>query len=486
MPISNLHHLDVVDGRFGLTTPADLDALFQALAASPQAGHLVLHVHGGLVGRASGQALAERLLPAYAEAGAWPVFFVWNSGPFTTLIHNLDEVAQEPAFWRLVRRLAQMLAGKLAESALNRGDVLRFESLKDMPADPQGLLDWTRAREPQDAPEELSAQQVQQIEAELQRDPVLKAEAAAIAAELRDPAQVAQEEALRPRGGPPVKASRRTLMSPAVLKKIASESPDPGTRSLSTVLALAKYGAQIAVAVIRRHHHDRDHGLLTTIVEEVARTLYADSIGATVWSLMKGDTADAFNDDPQQHAGSAFVQRLAAWWQPGRRITLVGHSTGALTLAHLLRQADALLPAAARFDLVLLAPACTHAFLHRHLPVLERRVAGFRMFALNDTLETGYWEVPVLYPASLLYMVSGLFEDEEVDMPIVGLQRHFQPRGPYDVPAVRAVSQWIGPRVVWSAHLGGPGLACDSPQHGGFDKNPATVASLQHILRHGF
>jgi len=488
MGISKLHYLDVVDGEFHDTSAADLAALFAAAAASATPDHLVVHFHGGLVPRKDAEATAEGLLPAYEAGGAYPVFFFWNSGVLSVLASNLDEVAQEPSFQRLVRRLAQLLAGKLAESAGTRGLSIETESLKDIPADPQALLDWTREREsrPREAVSDLTATQRKQIERELRDDAVLKAESAAIAAGLRKPEEIAQELAAPRRGAAPVRASRKTLMSPPVLKKIAEDSPEPGTRSVATLVAIAKYGVEIAAAVIGRYRAQRDHGLLTTIVEEVARTLYADNIGGTVWSLMKGDTRDAFGPDAQRHAGTAFTEQLAAWWKPGRRITLVGHSTGAIYIGHLLDKAEQRLPADARFDVVLLAPAATYDFINERLPVVARRIAGFRLFGLQDALERGYWEVPVLYPASLLYMVSGLFEDAQVDMPLIGMQRYAGAAGPYDQPAVRAVAEWIGAREVWSPADGGPGLRAGAQRHGGFDKDDAVRASLTHILQHGY
>lgn len=488
MGIPKQHYVDVLDGEFHDTTAGDLDQLFSAVATSPAPDHLVVHFHGGLVPRSTAEKMAEGLLPIYQEAGAYPVFFFWNSGALKVLVHNLDEVAKEPVFWRLVRRLAQLLAGKLGESMVTRGLTIETESIKDIPENPQELLDWTLKREVQRREEltELTPTQCRQIERELTQDTVLKAESAAIAAGLREPAEIAQDLALPKRGGTSVRASRRSLMSPEVLKRIAEESPEPGTRGLATLLAIAKYSVQIAAAVIKRYRNQRDHGLLTTIVEEVARTLYADSIGSTVWSLMKGDTRDAFGPDPLRHAGTAFVQRLASWWKPGRRITLVGHSTGAIYIGHLLEHADRLLPAEAKFDVVFLAPACTYDFLSERLPVLTRRVAGFRMFGLKDELEHGYWEVPLLYPSSLLYMVSGLFEDPVVDMPIVGMQRYFSAAGPYDLPAVRSVTEWIGPRNLWSHADGGQGLQSTAERHGKFDDDRDTRKSLQHILQQGF
>ena len=41
---------------------------------------------------------------------------------------------------------------------------------------------------------------------------------------------------------------------------------------------------------------------------------------------------------------------------------------------------------------------------HRQSPLFD----NFRMFSLSDEMEAGYWEIPAVYPRSLLYLVSGL------------------------------------------------------------------------------
>jgi hypothetical protein len=359
MTVSGLHYVDVVDGEFRGTTPGDLEEIFQTVETSKQREHLVVHFHGGLVPRRAAEGVAETLFSDYIAVGGYPVFFYWHSGALEVLANNLGEVGREPVFQRLVRRLAQFLAGKLVETAATRGLQIQIESLKDIPTESEPLLDWTRQRVSAAVHdvEELTPSQRNQIERELQQDPVLVEESRAVAAGLLTPEEIEYAIASRARGGLSVRASRKTLMSPAILKRISGESPDPGSRGLATALAIAKYGVAIAAAVVGRYRQQRDHGLLTTIVEEVARTLYADSIGATVWTLIKADTQRAFGGDPQRHGGTAFVAHLRQWSRPGRRITLVGHSTGAIYIGHLLEHADKVLAADRKFEVVFLAPA---------------------------------------------------------------------------------------------------------------------------------
>src|SRR5262245_10790864 len=100
-----VNYLDLVRGCFAGTTPADLQGLSQSLAGAERGKNVVVHFHGGLVGRGTALATADQILfPAY-QAAAYPVFFLWNSDVLTTITMNLDAIVQERSFQRLVYRL---------------------------------------------------------------------------------------------------------------------------------------------------------------------------------------------------------------------------------------------------------------------------------------------------------------------------------------------------------------------------------------------
>jgi len=152
------------------------------------------------------------------------------------------------------------------------------------------------------------------------------------------------------------------------------------------------------------------------------------------------------------------------------------------------------LPAGISIDrLIFLLPACTDSLFaetlarHAAVPLFDE----FSMFALSDPLEAGYWEAPPLYPRSLLYMVSGLFEDE-ADQPLVGMERYATGTAVYeggDVQAVRAFVTVPSERSVWSCADHGLGLASDAIKHGGFDETGPqqavkTMQSVAYLLGH--
>jgi hypothetical protein len=485
--LSPNHYLDLADGKFNQTNAADLTTLFDSLERAAAKDHLVVHFHGGLVSRATAELAAEGLMPYYEEGRAYPVFFFWHSDLWTTLTRNLDQIAQEPIFKRLVKRLVQLALGKLSSFAGARvGGPLPLESEDALPDDLHELAQYAAQREPAGSKVKgvtLTNAQIDQATVELETDEIIQAESRALAVSVAPPAMGADVRARSASGG--AVTPRRTLMSKSVLDELAQEQHAPGARigGLMTFTTLVIRGVIVLKRLIGRFAERRDHGLYTTIVEEILRELYIDSIGALAWAMMKKDTLDAFGTDPQVYGGTAFLKHLKAWWHPGRRITLIGHSTGAIYIGHMLEHADPLLDPTARFNVVFLAPACSFEFMASKLPVFTRRVDRLRMFGLKDELERGYWEVPVLYPASLLYMVSGLFEEPASDMPIVGMQRYFSGAEPYLTPEIQEVTSYLQGKSVWALAHGEPGLFTSANKHGSFDEDLHTRESLREFLR---
>lgn len=483
--LSKNHYVDLADGKFNLTTADDLRQLFAALDVSTRSEHLVVHFHGGLVSRPQAERAANGLKPYYENSGGYPVFFFWRSDLQTTFVRNLDQIAQEPVFKRLVKRLVQLALGKLLPSVGGRaGGVLELPDDNKMPDDLESLAEYARRLEPDSARVRgtaLTNQQFDQAQTELEGDEVIQSESRAIVAH-KSPLP---ESAARTRGASEETVTPRpTLMSESVVNELVQERGGPGQRvGLLTFATLALKGALALKRVIDRFGSGRDHTLYTTVLEEVLRELYVDSLGGLSWALMKQDTKDAFGGDPQIHGGTAFLKQLAVWWRPGRRISLVGHSTGAIYIGHFLEHADMVLPPAAKFDVAFLAPACSFDFMAGKLPLFRRRVSRFRMFALKDELERGYWEVPLLYPASLLYMVSGLFEEPTVDMPIVGMQRYHSGVAPYVTDQMTAVVDYVKDSCVWSLVSGAAGLSSSAARHGAFDEDVPTLESVRAFLQ---
>ena len=128
--------------------------------------------------------------------------------------------------------------------------------------------------------------------------------------------------------------------------------------------------------------------------------------------------------------------------------------------------------------------------MYERLPAWRSRVAAMRAFGLDGKTEGSYWEVPLVYNKSLLYIVSSLCEDDpNADKPIVGMQRYWSDAKPYIDPEIRAVTSFIqGARSVWSPTNAQalPGYRSSAKKHGGFAQDTETRLSVSFALHHGF
>jgi hypothetical protein len=205
--------------------------------------------------------------------------------------------------------------------------------------------------------------------------------------------------------------------------------------------------------------------------------------------------------------GQLLLEQLARRFKgDGPPLSIVAHSAGAIYACRLLRHVQEQRRKSPAGDLhfknlLLLAPACDFSLF---ASVLEPPTAfdNLRLFALQESLESGYWEVPAIYPRSLLYLVSGSFEIEAdpkqlgaYDLPLVGMQRYYAQAAVYPQEEVEKVRQFLAAnaqrRQVWSVDARVDGLGCDARKHGEFflDANwqpTQTMKSIQHILSKGW
>ncbi len=493
MPLPKTNYLSLKNGRFNLTSRADLDQLFRSLPERPGRDHLVVYFHGGLVDQGAGIATAERLLQYYDDVNAHFVFFVWESGLLEVLDHNLREIFRERIFQQLLTRVIQFAKAKLEQPVATRG--LRLElpdelEIQDELRQPVNGSEPFAVLNPAALPpdEQLRPTEEEQFRETLEADSIIQDEAQAIANALRAPEEIAGETD-RTRGAG-TRVSTHTLMSPEVLEELQSEAPDLESRGIITTARIVKGAVSVLARVVSRYTQRRDHGMYATVVEELLREFYLANAGKLIWSLMKQDTADAFGNDSQQHGGTAFLDSLKAHFAGGHRprITLIGHSTGAIYICHLLRHADAVLPPDVAFDVVFLAPAATFRLFAETIRTYGRRVASLRVFGMLDDVERADRLVPLVYPHSLLYFVSGVLEDEP-DTPLIGMQRYYTGTHPYDHPEVLAGLEYLRAhtdRAIWSRTTTDVvGLRSSAEKHGDFDNNVDTLESLRHFITSG-
>ena len=498
-PRDNVIH--TADGRLiRSTSEADVRRIVaQALASHSPAG-IVVNFHGGLVSaRDALDTAGNRLYPAYAQGGAYPIFFVWESGFLETPCNELREIGAEPLFREFVKKAGEWALRHLAATTPTargmraaagprqfRADVdAWFKTGKARRRLPPRLRRWTSGTGRKMVSDTIfpAEKRVRKMVSDTIFRPIDKeALARDIEADIRGDARF-----------------QRAAAKAALIDKEARARMFPRRSRAKTGLAIgewlavAKAVAEVVVRVLRRVRTGRDHGKYVTIVEEVLRELYVARIGRDAWwDVMKGDTADAFKPG-DEHGGTMFLHALRDALAAGTaapRITLIGHSTGAVYIGHFLESASQWIPDAA-FDVIFEAPAATHDFLASVIERHGRRVAGFRSFGLDDAREEADVLVPVVYPASLLYFVSGLLEDEP-DQPLTGMQR-FLDAGQFDAgrfPNVEACRQFFARYVnglVWAPRDAPRGCASDARHHQDVDdRDKATLASVTWILQHGF
>jgi hypothetical protein len=208
---------------------------------------------------------------------------------------------------------------------------------------------------------------------------------------------------------------------------------------------------------------------------------------------MKQFIDDSFSNDAAA-GGSAFLNHLCEAWAENSklRVTLIGHSAGAIYVQRFIEALDARLAASStlQVEVIMLAAAITFERMNAGLSILHRRVSALRVFGLDNKTEGSYWEVPLVYNKSLLYLVSSLCEaDPNADKPLVGMQRYWKGAAPYTDAEIRAVTGFIQTtRTVWSPTEPGekPGYQSQAKRHGDFPYDNETDSSVCFALQNGF
>jgi len=519
--------LHIVNGK--LTAPTDAqavrDMMSDAWESSPTR-HLVFHFHGGLIDHKTGVGIAERLAPVYegtdpvlsdrTPTGASPCFIIWDSGVLESLTHNLPDIARDPLFQKLMGKVGKWVLKKVSGGIGLKGvagsGIDGAEVEAEMHAyfsgalpNPPSVLEAAGARlkAPETGPtvksiaddldeNELAAEiRAVDIDQDLEFQDIVRA-----AANGTKPPPVA---GVASKGVGAITVSKSPITD-AGAERLFGRPQTAVTKGVFNWVSVAREIAVIVIRVIRRFHEHRDHGMYITISEEILRDLYVDDGGGILWNQMKKDTADAFVKPDA--GGSVLLQTLKdmAAETPSRafsRVTLVGHSTGAVFICNVI---DAAVRAAipGRFEVIFLAPAVTHRRFASTLAANRASITAFRQFGMHDALEAKDSIVPIVYPHSLLYFVSGLLEwsdeaDALIDEPLVGMERYVTTIPPFDalafadVETVRAFLTAAGTnRAVWSDASLGAGMNSTSHTHGDFDNDPTTLDSVAHILRQGF
>ena len=482
------HVLDIDEGRL----MSGRDAMARAFEnARKSSKPIVIHFHGGLVSRESALNGAPALQAFYESAGAYPIIPVWKTGPWEVAQDIWVKIAAEALFKILVDRVAGFAHARLKDFVGTRSmsverslgkvtDEILAESATgngDFPAEFLGVnLNAVRGN-----PElELTDFQRMSMEGYLQSDTELNLVVDAVL----QGAALSIEEGARAPGAPRAVAPIASVADRQALETLHAEA---NTRSLGVGAALAVI--KIVAKVIGRFIHSSDHGFHATVVEEVLRGFYLGAVGQEAWSKIKDYAAEAFEASTKNAAGLALIEEIKKIPEQ-QRLTLVGHSAGAIFICALLKHYDG---GDNRFEIAFLAPAATIALFDSAVISKQRLLAGdtdgkpkFRMYSMNDKFEskdTLVRNVPVLgdltwfYPRSLLYLISGILEKDAdgdvVDAAIAGLQRVYLPAyrnaAAAEIQKAREFTENHAERRVWSVQdHPDDRFRSNSTSHGGF------------------
>lgn len=501
--MSNKHVLHLENGKFASASGLEelQDWFIKASSLSNEAGW-VFHFHGGLVSEQYGRGIAAKLNPQYKAAGAYPLFFVWESGLLEVIQNNAHEIFKEQLLKETVKKVGEWVAKKLPSSLGLKGKGNTLVNSNELVKE---LDDWLYEKPPTDKskPPELK---IVENTPKTNKSALFVQDDASISAEIvvsiqQDPQFIEAYTAVYNGLHKPTLNSKAkgTGSSVSEQSEISMEAADQlfdltpyGTKGVLSWYKVAKFIAKLVVSVVKRIISERDHGIYITVVEEVLRSLYADKLGKFIWDTMKQDTADAFKED--MHCGGyALIKMLKAKMDNDGSlpvITLVGHSTGAIYIRHFIESATKQIDNI-KFNIIFLAAAETYKNFAPFVQAHKQSITNFRSFAMTDNWEKADTLVPVLYPASLLYFISGVLEDE-IDKPLIGMQRYyseplFQNSTTFsDITTVKAFMDNVQSSLVWSPIDSIDGNRSNSASHGDFDDDPLTVSSIKHILMSGY
>jgi hypothetical protein len=446
-------YIDLVHGKFHRTNAADLNAAFQAFVASGT-NHLAVYFHGGLVGRASAMNTAGQLIDGYRGAGVYPFFFIWNSDLITALSRRLDPFAGDLPIRRVIEQHILFISSRMLDmhgfSSEHRETLRRIANRprEELPPSLEALAELG------DTIDAIWAQRAPGSSLPQWQDEL-----------------------------PGIQAFEEALFKDATLAAF-------GHWLNQAKRFTPRLGGGIMYRVWQRLNSGHDHGLYTTLIEEVAIAIGMDAILAGIWQRMKTDIDDAFRADLALYGGTAFLDGLSKVWNGSMRLTLIGHSAGSIYINRMLNALDDRLAPDVNADIALIAGALSCEAIAETIDreVFERRVGHYRCFALKDEREGGYWEVPGVYNKSILYLISALCErDGNADKTLFGMQRYWSSKSPYDGPELKKVTDAIvSTERVWSptAVTEPDGHRAKALHHVGFALDGETDASVQHFLRY--
>lgn len=476
----------------------------KAELANPKA-KLLLHLHGGLVDQASGEAAAKRLSGAGPESWQlgrdWTqVYVVWRTGAFETVKTNwMDLVHDDRLYQTVVKKLIEFVARRLGVPGMNtRGpgsfamkeaDILKRLTGKAGPRPFESIdTEFSATRIVGQRATLMGGQTDGELaldfQEELNQDDAFQRAASEI-----DEAINVPSGARAPSLG--VDGVAGEAMWSRLDARIKRELEPPLIKGgkkrgiVSAVGFLLKHGGKAALASFKRFREGRDHGLHATIVEEVCREFYGDLIGARVWGMMVQDAADHFSP---AGFGTTLIDLVKT--KTPADFVVTAHSAGSIWATHMLKTIKKR-GIQSGVKLFLLAPAVRADVFAAMLDEAGDMIARCRMITMTDELERHDAvlgdDKSYIYPSSLLYLVSGMFEERDAeaypDAPILGMQRFSSlcSLTGTEVDAARRIAAFFQEADHGIISSPTPGISMAN-SHGAFDDEPFTLATARSLF----
>lgn len=457
------------------SSPSDIDELFNRFELS-NTKKISLYFHGGLVNEKKGIETARKMAVHLKDAGQEPICFAWETGLFETVFSNLSKISETTIFQKLIRVLIKKLSEKIGlEISSGRGFVNGFTI--------------------EEIDEELAKNDPFQYYSSTIQETISRGDY--LLTEIPSDEKVFLNS-LEAEYYYEVNSDTEFTNSLTQTKFTTESNTQLESRGIISIATFVKHLAKITLRVIKRFYEKRDHHFYPTVVEEILRELYIADFGSWVWDNMKTKSNQMWQSnegkkDKHQYAGRYLLHRLIQYAESHQdlEVNLIGHSAGSIVICHLLKEIGNIKPDFAVNKIVFMAPACRADLFLAEVISKPSRYQKFRMFTMSDSIEVMDKLVPFVYTHSLLYFISGVLEEEgkAYDAYILGLERHLQAIGVYEIPLLIQIKTFLleqnNHRLVLSKTIDGApiGLQSHSTLHGGFDDDEATIDSIKTFIR---
>lgn len=450
------------------TTPAQVDRILDHVKSSGKK-KLLIYFHGGLIAEEVGERNATEFYKKYSDDNDTHVLsIVWETGFWEVLPETLKRVLGDTLMGKLISKVGYYFKHKstpISEISLLDNYIEDhihyyaqwFGELDNNGYDPfeaMSPLDGTRFMDDNTISESL-------IEAEMES--------------MMDNQDLSEEELVR-------------------------LGIEPNNENFFPNPKLLWFAAKIVSRCFKRFLSKRDHGVWPTIVEESIREMKLDWAGSEIWDTMKiqAETMWLSNNGQtgsNQYAGTYILEKIIEKFSAtDLKVDIVGHSAGSIAICECIKAINNNpLTKYSEFkfnSIVFLAPAVTCKLFNESIMAYPYSWERFRMFTMNDELECNDALIPLLYPRSLLYLISGILEQDEYDAHILGLHRHIRGTKPYDIEILTEIQNFLGTndpdsqRIILSKSQGEMGRIADATSHKGFTFYKEIINSINYYLKH--